>query len=71
MSYLYRYARWDGTQRVFDLDDEALMDGLCDELMENGDVRHALRNLLRWGARDHREGNRLEGLWQIMERLRN
>ncbi len=69
MAYLYRYARWDGTQRVFELDEEKLMDEMSDELMAHGDVSRALRNLLQKGIRS-REGNGLEGLRQLMERVR-
>ena len=70
MSYLYRYARWDDTQRVFDLDDETLMDELSEDLLAHGDLWRALRNLLQRGVRG-REGQGLEGLRQLMERLRD
>jgi uncharacterized protein with von Willebrand factor type A (vWA) domain len=70
MSYTYRYARWDGSQRVFELDDEALMDELSEDLMEHGDVRRALRDLLRRGMRNQ-EGDRMEGLRDLMDRLRS
>ena len=70
MPYLYRYAQWDGTQRVFELDDEAVMDELSDDLIAHGDVRRALRNLFQQGVRG-REGDSLEGLRQLKERLRN
>ena len=69
MSYLYRYARWDGTQRVFELDDEALMDELSEDLMAHGDVMRALRKPFQRGVRG-REGDSLKGLGQLIERLR-
>ena len=39
----YRYSQWDGTQRIFDLDAEELMDRLSEEIMNQGDVNRALR----------------------------
>ena len=69
MSYLYRYARWDGTLRVFELDDEGLMDELSEDLMAHGDVWRALGKPFQRGVRG-RDGDRLEGLRQLMERLR-
>ena len=69
MSYLFRYARWDGTQRIFELDGDDLMDQMSDELMAHGDVRRALRDLLRRGVRT-RDGDAIEGMRQLMERLR-
>jgi uncharacterized protein with von Willebrand factor type A (vWA) domain len=69
MSYLFRYARWDGTQHIFDLDGDDLMDQMSDELMAHGDVHRALRDLLRRGVRN-RDGESVEGMRQLMERLR-
>ena len=66
MSNLYRYARWDDTQRVFDLGDEALMDELSDDLIAHGDIWRALRNLSQRGTRGH-EGDGIEGLRQLRE----
>ncbi len=70
MPYLFRYGRWDGTQKVFELDDETLMEELSEDLMAHGDVARALRNLLQRGVRG-REGDNLEGLRKLMERVRN
>ncbi|MBI4201474.1 MAG: VWA domain-containing protein [Chloroflexi bacterium] len=70
MNYHFRYSRWDGTQRIFELDEEALMDELSNDLMDHGDVARALRNLFQRGIRGSR-GDDLEGLKQLMERLRN
>ncbi|MSQ22663.1 MAG: VWA domain-containing protein, partial [Dehalococcoidia bacterium] len=69
MPYLYRYGRWDGSQQVFEPDDEALMDELSEDLMAHGDVERAVRNLLQRGVRG-REGENLEGLRKLMERVR-
>ena len=69
MSYVYRYGRWDGTQQVFELDEDLLMDQLADDVMMHGDVSRALRNFMRRGFRGD-QGDNLEGLRQMMERLR-
>ena len=34
----YVYSLWDGTQQVFNLDADSLMDKLSDDLMSHGDV---------------------------------
>ena len=70
MTHLYRYGRWDGTQQVFDLDDETLMDELSEEIIAHGDVGRALRNLFQRGVRG-REGDDIQGLRELMERLRS
>ena len=66
----YVYSLWDGTQQVFDLDADGLMDQLSDELMNQGDVLKALRDLLRNGAQD-RDGNEIQGLKDLLERLKD
>ena len=48
----YVYSLWDGTQQVFDIDADSLLDKLSDELMSQGDVLKALRDLLRNGIQD-------------------
>ena len=63
-----RYSQWDGTQQVFDIDADELMDQLSDELLKQGDVMRALRELFRQGPRN-REGQQLTGLRELMERL--
>ncbi len=45
----FRYSRWDGTQRVDDLDAGDVLDALSDDLMNYGDLNAALQRLLRWG----------------------
>jgi uncharacterized protein with von Willebrand factor type A (vWA) domain len=65
----FRYSAWDGTQRGFDLDADALLDALGDELVSHGDVHAALRRLLQQGLRD-RNGEQLMGLREMLERLR-
>ena len=65
----YRYSRWDGTQKVFEIDEEQLMEELSSDLLAHGDVGRALRNLLKRGI-ENRWGERTEGLRELMERLR-
>ena len=64
----YRYSQWDGSQNVFELDADALMDRLADDLLKQGDVTRALRELFNRGLQDQ-EGRRLTGLKELMERL--
>ena len=66
----YRYSRWDGTQDVFDMDAEELMDQLSGELLNHGDVWKALRDLMREGAQD-RHGERVPGLRDLLDRLKD
>ena len=66
----YRYSQWDGTQEVFDIDANELMDRLSEELLKQGDVMEALRELLRNGMQN-REGQQMPGLRELMEQLKN
>ena len=66
----YRYSRWDGSQEIFDIDANELMDRLSDELLKQGDVMEALRELLRNGMQN-REGQQMPGLREMMEQLKN
>ena len=65
----YKYYRWDGSQQVFGLDEESIMDSLSDDILAHGDVNRALRNLFQRGVRGN-EGQRIEGLRDLAERLR-
>ena len=65
----FTYSRWDGTQKGFDLDPQSVFDGLTDDLLYHGDVNSALRRMMQEGFRD-RNGERLQGLREIMDRLR-
>jgi uncharacterized protein with von Willebrand factor type A (vWA) domain len=46
----YRYARWDGSQRLPDLHADEVLDALSDDLMEDGDIEEALMRLMRRGV---------------------
>ncbi len=66
----YRYSQWDGTQQLFELDAESLMDQLSEEVLRQGDVMRALREMFRQGFED-REGRQLPGLRDLIEQLKN
>src|SRR5919201_5186691 len=65
----FRYSRWDGSQTGFDLDADALLEEMSDDLLYHGDLNAALRRLLQQGLRD-RNDERLMGLREMLERLR-
>ena len=69
MSARFTYSRWDGTQQGFELDGDALLEELTDELLYHGDVNAALRRMMHQGLRD-RNGERLQGVRELLERLR-
>jgi uncharacterized protein with von Willebrand factor type A (vWA) domain len=60
----FRYSRWDGTQRLEDLDAGDVLDALSDDLMNYGDLNAALQRLLRWGSPN------MPGLEQLLKQLR-
>ena len=69
MGSRFTYSRWDGTQKGFDLDAEGLFGELTDDLLYHGDVNAALRRMMQEGMRD-RNGDRVQGLRELMEKLR-
>ena len=66
----FRYSQWDGTQRIFDIDADELMDRLSEDLLNQGDVMQALRDLFRQGMQD-RDGQQMPGLRDLMEQLKD
>jgi len=66
----FGYSRWDGTQVGFELDADDVLGEITDDLLYHGDVSPALRRLLQQGFRD-RNGERIAGLQQLLERLRS
>jgi uncharacterized protein with von Willebrand factor type A (vWA) domain len=69
MSTRARYSRWDGTQVGFDLDADALLDEMTDDLLYHGDLNAALRRMMQQGFRD-RQGRDVQGMREMLERLR-
>jgi len=65
----FRYSRWDGTQVVYDFDAEEVFSELTDDLLFHGDLNQALQRLLQRGFTD-RNGRRVAGMRELMERLR-
>lgn len=64
-----RYSAWDGTQTGFDLDADALLSEMTDDLLYHGDLNAALRRMMQSGFRD-RDGERLQGMREMLEDLR-
>jgi len=65
----FRYSPWDGTQVGFEVDALDLMEQLTDQLLYHGDLNSALRELMRNGFED-RNGERLQGMREMLEQLR-
>jgi uncharacterized protein with von Willebrand factor type A (vWA) domain len=65
----FRYSAWDGTQRGFDLDADALLDEMTDDLLYHGDLHASLRRLMQQGMQD-RNGEQLMGLRDMLQKLR-
>jgi hypothetical protein len=42
MGTRFRYSIWDGTQTVTEIDAEDLLDSLSDDLLNFGDLQHAM-----------------------------
>ena len=64
----YAYSQWDGTQTGFDLSASDLFGEMADDLMYNGDVNQALRQMMQNGFEV--DGNRIEGIREMLEKLR-
>ncbi|MEX1254605.1 MAG: VWA domain-containing protein [Dehalococcoidia bacterium] len=65
----FRYSEWDGTQEIPPLDPDDVLEALTDDLMNFGDLQHALRNLLQRGMRNPM-GQRMQGLRDLLQQLR-
>ena len=68
MAVRFTYSRWDGTQQIPDLDADALLRAMGDELIEHGDPNAALRRMLHQGMEVN--GTRLEGIREMLRKLR-
>ena len=60
-----RYSAWDGSQQLA-LDAAEIMSALTEDVIEHGDLRWALRNLMSRGL----QGTSLNGLNEMLKRLR-
>ena len=65
-----RYSRWDGTQRLPDLEADEILQAISDDLMAEGDLAEALRRLMErgWRSGDPTRPD-MAGLQDLMERL--
>ncbi len=68
MSANYTYRAWDGSQEGDDLDVDALLDLLSEDLLEHGDLADAIERLLRRGFETDQGG--VEGLRDLLEQVR-
>ena len=69
MALRYRYSEWDGTQEVSGLTAEQILDALSDDLMNFGDLQHAVRNMMQRGMQMPQQG-RTQGLRDLLQQLR-
>jgi uncharacterized protein with von Willebrand factor type A (vWA) domain len=69
MALRYRYSMWDGTQEVPTLNPDEILDSLTDDLMNFGDLQHAMRNLMQRGMQSP-GGDRTQGLRDLLQQLR-
>ncbi len=60
---------WDGTQEVPLLNPDEILDSLTDDLMNFGDLQHAMRNLMQRGMQNP-DGDRTQGLRDLLQKLR-
>ena len=64
-----RYSRWDGTQQIGALTADDIMRSIADELVDDGDLMRALRQLFRMGI-ETADGERLPGWHEMIQRLK-
>ncbi|MCZ6855737.1 MAG: hypothetical protein O7G86_17635, partial [Gammaproteobacteria bacterium] len=65
----HRFSLWDGSQQL-GLEPDEIMAALADDLMEYGDLRWAMRNLMSRGMQIPR-GGYLQGLRDMLKQLRD
>ena len=64
----HRFSQWDGSQAP-GLDPDEILGALADDLMEYGDLRWAMRNMLSRGMRIP-QGGSMQGLRDMMRKMR-
>ena len=69
MPWRFDYRRWDGTQTGRADDADAVLAGLTDDLLANGDLHEAIQRMMNrgWRAAD---GHDVEGIRQLLDRIR-
>ena len=68
MPWLFRYSQWDGRQAI-DLDADALLDAMADDVLADGNPWRALQRLMQQGV-PRGEGQRRRGLQDVLKELR-
>jgi uncharacterized protein with von Willebrand factor type A (vWA) domain len=69
MVLVHRYSEWDGTQDIPELEASDVLEALSDDLMNFGDLQHALRNLMQRGMQ-RQQGGRMQGVRDLLHQLR-
>ena len=69
MTLSFRYSSWDGSQGMESFDPDDLLSALGDDLLNFGDLQHALRNLMQRGVQTP-QGDNLQGLRDMLQNLR-
>ena len=69
MALRYRFSEWDGTQEIQGLKADEILDALSDDLMNFGDLQHALRNMMQRGMQTPQQGQ-MQGLRDLLQQLR-
>ncbi|MGD8829057.1 MAG: hypothetical protein PVF57_00495 [Pseudomonadales bacterium] len=65
----HRFSAWDGSQSL-PLDPDKILEALADDLMEYGDLRWAMRNLMSRGMQIP-QGGYMQGLRDMLKKLRD
>ena len=65
----HRFSQWDGSQEL-GFDPDQIMEALAEDLMEYGDLRWAMRNLMSRGM-SIPQGGYLQGLRDMLKQLRD
>src|SRR3954452_19399457 len=65
----YRYARWDGRQRLDEVSADDLLDELSDDILAESDLSSALARLLARGMRDGAGEQSFAGLNELLRRM--
>ncbi|MBV9119861.1 MAG: VWA domain-containing protein, partial [Chloroflexi bacterium] len=65
----FRYRRWDGSQTIEPFTAADIMDHLADRMLDDGDLRSLLREMMQRGA-DLPSGRHMHGMRDLLDRLR-
>jgi uncharacterized protein with von Willebrand factor type A (vWA) domain len=66
----FRYSQWDGTQQVFPIHEEDLMDHLSEQMVCYGDISKALHSLTQKGLQN-KSGQSISGIQDMLKSLAN